>query len=539
MTANATACATLVDEWIRCGVRHAVIAPGSRSTPLAIALASRPELAVHVVHDERVAAFIAMGLGIDCVPALLVCTSGTAAVNFHPAVVEADLSEVPMIIATADRPPELRGIGSAQTIDQLHLYGTSVRWFHDAVVPDEADPKHWRPLAQRVFAMASNGPVHLNLPFREPLIGEVGELPEPIAAFEVGPFERTVGEPLSSRFDRPRGVIIAGGLHGLDARHAEAMALRLGWPMLADPSSGLRAVHGAVTAFDGLLRCPELAESKRPEVVVRFGRMPASKVLAEWVVASAAPVIQVGGPGVVDPERNVLATASLDDLASFDGSNSPSWLEGWCSANDRAEAAIDEFLLDDPMSEPGIARAVAGAMESGTELFVASSMPVRDLEWYGGKSASALSNRGANGIDGTLSTALGRALGGRPVVALIGDIAFIHDSNALWALAERNADLRIIVIDNAGGGIFSLLPAAKALPTERFEQLFGTPHATDIVGLAHAHGLAASTVSSRVELLAAVTTPGPSVTRVVTNRAENVLTHGRLNDAIIAAVKRS
>ena len=179
-TANATACATLVDEWVRCGVGHAVVAPGSRSTPLALALAARDELALHVVHDERSAAFVALGLGLDGVPAVLLCTSGTAAVNFHPAVVEAGLSDVAMIVCTADRPPELRGIGAPQTIDQLQLYGRSVRWFHDALPPDSAAPSEWRPLAQRVFATAAAGPVHLNLPFREPLVGELGEIPDPI-----------------------------------------------------------------------------------------------------------------------------------------------------------------------------------------------------------------------------------------------------------------------------------------------------------------------------------------------------------------------
>src|SRR5690606_32774024 len=181
--ANATACATLVDEWVRCGVRQAVIAPGSRSTPIALALSQRPEITAHLVHDERAAAFVALGIGVATgTPAVLVCTSGTAAANFHPAVVEAGLSEVPMIVATADRPPELRGVGAPQTIDQLALYGRSVRWFHDAVPPDAADPSTWRPLAQRLVTTAAAGPVHVNLPFREPLLGDVGSLPP-----EIGP----------------------------------------------------------------------------------------------------------------------------------------------------------------------------------------------------------------------------------------------------------------------------------------------------------------------------------------------------------------
>ena len=284
--ANATACAALVDEWIRCGVRHAVVAPGSRSTPMAVALAQRDELSIHVVHDERVAAFVALGLGLDGVPAVLLCTSGTAAVNFHPAVVEAGLSNVPMIVATADRPPELRGIGSPQTIDQLQLYGRSVRWFHDAQPPDDADPSSWRPLAQRLFSTADVGPVHLNLPFREPLLGTAGELPAPIDPPVPVPRGIATSGPLDESLDRQRGVIVAGGRHGVPGGEIEALAARLGWPVLADPASGCRSFEQSVTAFDSLLRHTDFAQAHAPEVVVRFGRAPASKVLSHWIVAS-------------------------------------------------------------------------------------------------------------------------------------------------------------------------------------------------------------------------------------------------------------
>jgi 2-succinyl-5-enolpyruvyl-6-hydroxy-3-cyclohexene-1-carboxylate synthase len=534
--ANATACATLVDEWIRCGVRHAVVAPGSRSTPMAIALATRDELALHVVHDERVAAFVALGLGLDGVPAVLLCTSGTAAVNFHPAVVEAGLSDVPMILATADRPPELRGIGSPQTIDQLELYGPSVRWFHDAPVPDEADPSSWRPLAQRVFSTAETGPVHLNLPFREPLTGVAGDLPEPIGPPLPIPRAYAVNGPLGE-YDRQRGVIVAGGRHGRTVDEIAAFAARTGWPVLAAPESGCRSLDQAVTAFDPLLRHVAFADAHAPEVVVRFGRAPASKVLSQWLVRSGAPVLQVGGPGVIDPERNVAVLCTLDELAALQGAADTPWLARWRHANERAEAALTDALAEVPMSEPGVARAVAAALPAEAELVVASSMPVRDLEWFGGAPARAHANRGANGIDGVVSTALGRALAGRPTVALVGDIAFVHDSNALVALTERAADLRIVVVDNGGGGIFSFLPQATTLPEERFEQLFGTPHGTDIETLAAAHGVRAATVTTVEDLVAAVQRPGPSVTRIVTNRADNVKLHELLNQAV-ASVQR-
>lgn len=535
-SANATACATLVDEWLRCGVGHAVIAPGSRSTPLAIALAEREELAVHIVHDERVAAFVALGLGLDGVPAVLLCTSGTAAVNFHPAVVEAGLSEVPMIVCTADRPPELRGIGSPQTIDQVQLYGRSVRWFHDALPPDSASPAEWRPMAQRAFSSAAAGPIHLNLPFREPLVGEVGELPEPIGPPLPVPRALASNGPLAAELDRQRGVIVAGGRSGHDPAMVAALAERLGWPILADPSSGLRRAPNAVSCFDSLLRHRAFADAHAPEVVVRVGRAPASKVLSQWTVRTGAPVVQIGGPGVIDPDRNVVAFATLGDLDGLTGAAGTPWMARWRHADERADRAIAGVIAETGLTEPAVARTIADALPDDVDLVVASSMPVRDLEWYGGRRARAHSNRGANGIDGVMSTALGRALGGRATVALVGDIAFVHDSNVLAGLADRGADLRIVVVDNDGGGIFSFLPQATALPPQRFEQLFGTPHGTDIEALASAHGIPARTVTTREELVTSVTTPGPGVVRVSTDRAENVQIHDRLHAAVADAL---
>jgi 2-succinyl-5-enolpyruvyl-6-hydroxy-3-cyclohexene-1-carboxylate synthase len=545
MTANMLASSTLVDEWIRCGVRHAVIAPGSRSTPLAVALANREELQIHVVHDERVAAFIALGIGLGGVPAVLLCTSGTAAVNFHPAVVEAGLSDIPMIVCTADRPPELRGVGAPQTIDQLELYGRSVRWFTDAPVPDRdaLDQRDvWRPLAQRAFASAATGPVHVNLPFREPLLDAGGplELPDVISPPLAVPTATTPGRPptrgpLDAEFDRQRGVIIAGGRSGVAASDVSALADRLGWPILADPCSGVR--EHAVTAFESLLRHPRFALDHAPEIVVRVGRPPASKTLSQWVVACGATVIQVGGPGVIDPDRNVTRYSSLPDLATLNGAPGTPWLARWRHANDKAEAVFDQLCATEQLTEPTVARMVAAAARRHGSLVVSSSMPVRDVEWFGGGVAAAHANRGANGIDGVMSTAIGTALAtGSAATVLIGDIAFVHDSNALVGLAARGVDLRVVVVDNGGGGIFSFLPQAAALDTGRFEQLFGTPHGTDVCGLAAAHGLRVSTVDTATSLLAALAEPGPSVTRVVTDRAANVAEHQRWHAAVAAAL---
>ncbi len=534
----ATFCATLVDEWVRLGVRHAVVAPGSRSTPMALALASRPELVLHVVHDERVAGFVALGLGLDGTPAVVLCTSGTAAANLHPAVVEAGLSEVPMLVVTADRPPELRDVGAPQTVDQTHLYGRSVRWFHDPGVPDPAARGSWRSLAARAMAAAPAGPVHLNLPFREPLLGTPGALPAPSSRRVAA--EAPVGAEPTDLTDLPGGrvVVVAGaGAPRRDVELLDELVVSRGWPVLADPLSGLRSGPNRVSAFDPVLRSAAMAQRLRPDLVVRLGRPPASRVLSTWLAATGAPVVQVGGPGVIDPGHDVVACARLADLVTLPATRSPGWVGSWTAADTVAERTIEEVLAAAPLSEPSVARLVAGHRPVGARLVVASSMPVRDLEWFGGPTAVAHANRGANGIDGVVSTALGIALGGSTVVALVGDVAALHDANALLALARRGADLRVVVVDNDGGGIFSFLPQAEALPPERFEQLFGTPHGTDVVALAAAHGLPARTVDTPAAFVAALAEPGPHLVRVATDRAANRALHAELERRVVAAVE--
>jgi len=539
---QATFCATLVDELVAQGVRQAVVAPGSRSTPMALALTARADVTVHVVHDERVAGFVALGLGLGGTPAIVLCTSGTAAANLHPAVVEAGLSEVPMVVMTADRPPELRDVGAPQTIGQTHLYGSAVRWFHDPGVPDVAIAGSWRSLGARAFGAARHGPVHLNLPFRDPLVGRPGTLPPrravPHAHTVAGGVETSALLPV---LDHGRGVILLGGGGVARRELVEPFVAATGWPVLADPTSGLRSLEGAVAAFDAILRHEPSAVALRPDVVVRVGRPAASKVLAQWVAASGATLVQVGGPGVVDPDHGAVAhllPAMLPALGELlDGVGDRGWLARWLVAGALAESAIDTVLGPEaPLSEPAVARTIARHLPPHAELVVASSMPVRDLEWYGGPAARAHANRGANGIDGVVSTALGVALDGTPAVALVGDIAFVHDGGALTALTRRAADLRIVVVDNDGGGIFSFLPQASQLPAERFEQLFGTPHGTDVIALARAHGLEAMTVTTAVELSERISTPGPTVTRIATDRAENVAVHAALHTAVAAAL---
>ena len=563
---QATFCATLVDTWIALGLGHAVIAPGSRSTPLALQLAARPELAVHIVHDERSAAFIALGIGVASgVPAVVLCTSGTAATHFHAAVVEASLAVVPMIVITADRPPELHDVGAPQSIDQQRLYGSAPRWFHDPGVPSDAARHRWRRLAAQVWSRsvdADQGPVHLNLPFREPLVGTVGDLPEPLVTVRSGAQRprrrgsvggddvRRVAALLAGR----KGVLVAG--RGVDDPAAcHRLAGLLGWPILADHRSGCRSLPGAVGAFESLLRAVPFGEAHQPEVIVRLGEPPASKSLAQWGVASAAVQIQVDDSDrVFDPDHVIgeRCTAPIGEwcsqvaeaLDSMEHVNAPvGWAEGWHTAGAAAQLALHRALpdgRDDPLDEPTVARLLtSGALLAGTHLVIASSMPIRNTEWFGGDGAGLVvhANRGANGIDGVLATAIGvAAASATPTVVLLGDIALCHDASSLTALAGRQLDLTIVVVDNDGGGIFEFLPQASVLQRERFELLFGTAHGTDLVTLARAHGVPATTASTVGDLIDALDRPGTSLVHVSTDRSAAVSAHRRLHEAVAAAL---
>ncbi len=557
-TVAATFCATLVDEWVRAGLRHAVVAPGSRSTPLAVALATRDELRVDVVLDERSAAYTALGIGLASGrPAAVLCTSGTAATHLHGAVVEAHLGEVPLLVCTADRPPELRNVAAPQTIDQLGLYGHAVRWFHDPGPPDDGMRPAWRGLAARAYADAVGpvpGPVHLNLPFRGPIVCDAGEPPPGRphgrpwhqVAFGRPALDDVAIDELAEALDHPRGIVVAGHGSG-DAASVHGLARSAGWPVLADPRSGCRVpADTTVATFDDLLRHERFAADHRPSMVLRLGRAPASKVLAQWLGASDATQVQVTGtPAWVDPEHTAARRVVAEPgglcralTGRVRGASETPWLARWRQAEAKAQAALDEVLGMD-VSEPAVARAVTEALPDGAHLVLASSMPVRDVEWYAAprQEITVHANRGANGIDGVVSTAVGVAIATRaPTVLLIGDIAFVHDANGMIGLEGRRADLRIVVVDNDGGGIFSFLPQATELSPDRFEQLFGTPHGTDIVALAAAHRLAAERITSLVGLRAALARPGPRVLHVRTDRADNVAHHAAIHTAIQRAL---
>ena len=554
---GATFCATLVDEWIALGLKHAVVAPGSRSTPLAVALAGRYEIDVHVFHDERSAAFCALGIGVATgIPAVVLCTSGTAATHFHAAVVEAGLSLVPMIVCTADRPPELHGVGAPQTIDQQELYGSAVRDFINVEPQSSADAPSWRGIAQSAWStsLASHnpGPVHLNLGFREPLVGTAGDLPprgEVSSRQDVRVhLDSSIGPLLKSA----RGVVVAGeGIADFDV--ASEWLGRLGWPIIADPRSGLRVLDDRlphapiISAADPILRSNVLQDRLRPDVILRIGEPPVSKVVNAWLAQSKATYITVSRrPVVTDPDRVVTHSvagpieATLAAIGEVVGCPDEQWLASWVAAETIARTVIDESMSGAALHEAKVAHLLVDQLGDDTAFVVSSSMPVRDVEWFGGRrnDLRVLSNRGANGIDGVIATSIGVALGSRePVSVLIGDVALVHDSSSLVNIVDHAVDLHIVLIDNRGGGIFSFLPQAEALENDQFEKLFGTPHSTDFAALCKAHGIEYHEVDSEERLIEVSLRDGVRLSHVRTDRAQNVEIHRQLNDAVVSALE--
>ena len=561
---TATFCATLVDEWVLCGVCHAVVSPGSRSTPMVLEIANRSEIETHIFHDERSASFAALGIAkASGVPAILLCTSGTAAVEFHPAVVEASYAEVPMLVCTADRPPELQGVGAPQTINQQGLYGDAVRKFFNADVADDSQSNRWRTIAREMFSAAlgagysqSSGPAHLNLQFREPLVGVATALPQ---RNEHSPetIMKTFAE-VSSRQRRKlldilgnkRGLIIAGP-ETYRLSSVLQLAEHLGWPIFADPRSVARVKNDfVIAAFDSILRSSQFAQNHQPEVILRLGIPLVSKVTNTWLESSAATqVVLTTTQRLVDPERRteLHLVGEIDELfadvvASRGGNSDDRWITAWMRAEDAAQLAINEALTNEPMlTEPAIARALCSMLPESSHLIVSSSMPIRDVEWFGAPRTGLTvhANRGVNGIDGVVSTAVGVALATKePTSLLIGDIAFLHDTNGLINLAGRKVDLRIVVIDNGGGGIFSFLPQASLLDESKFEKIFGTPHKVDITMLAKAHQIPAETISNLEEFAEAMNQRGPFLIRVSTDRSENVRVHERVNQMVSVRLQR-
>ena len=546
-----------VDELVRCGMRAACTAPGSRSTPLVLSLVRDERLRCYSHLDERVAGFFAVGLAkASGLPVAVACTSGTAAVELAPAVYEAREARVPLVVLTADRPPELRDVGAGQTIDQLKLYGDAAKWFVE-VGTHEATPARlrWiRTLACRAFWTATTGrcgPVHLNLPLREPLVLDEGETLPPDDSGRPGgrPWvvhAQAAAQPAQVTFGGARGVIVAGR----DERHPALPAAlaraaeRCGYPLLADPLSGARRGGAAVAHYDALLRDEAFAAAHAPDFVLRVGDLPTSKPLRQWLAgqADAAQVRLDPEEGWQDPDgvvETMLVADPVATLDALDASADPAWLRSWRVADGAAARAI-AATLGDALSEPLVAAQLGADLPATATCFVASSMPVRDVEtFWPARDAPprALSHRGANGIDGTVSGALGAAAGGAgPVVLLIGDVALAYDLGALAAGTRLGLSLTIVLLNNDGGGIFSFLPVARE--RDAFEEHVATPHGLDFARAAALYGCAYTRADDPAALRTALDAAGDGVAliEVRTDRDENVALHRRVWAAVADAL---
>ena len=550
------ACAwALVDELVRHGLADACVSPGSRSTLLALALWRHPHVRVHVHLDERASAFFALGLSkATGRPVAIACTSGTAAAEFLPAVVEASMSRTPLVVLTADRPPELRAVGANQTIDQPNLYGGYVVASIDAEVPgDRPDEPYWRELASDAIRDAIGPPprpVHLNLPFREPLVpasdgplvaSTPGSPPRPSVMPTPGEVQQLRAELSSTA----RGVILAGSLAEAP-RAVLDLARRAAWPLVAEPTSGLR-LPGALAAGQLLLADEGFAAAHRAEVVLQLGAAPTSRAGLSFVARAGRLVILDPAHLVADPHRKAVwsvradvgntVDAALEDLGPREGTP---WLREWLEADSRARETADRAMdgWDEP-AEQRIARDLAAALPDGSVLVVGSSMPVRDLDACMGprEGLAVLANRGASGIDGFVSTALGVAATERPTVALCGDLTFVHDVGALLWSARRGLDATFVVVNNGGGTIFSFLPQ-RDLP--ELEELFTTPHGLHLGAVCAAAGARHERVERSADVIPALErsmgVAGVGVVEIVVDPEQNRQRHAELAAAVAAAL---
>jgi len=551
--ANSLWCSVLAETLFRCGVREAVLSPGSRSTPLTFAFVRQGGIQATPVLDERSAGFFALGLAKRSGrPVVLVCTSGTAAANYLPAIVEAHESGVPLLVLTADRPPEMRACSSGQTIDQLKLFGAYVSFFHEFAVP-EAKAERLRYLRQTLIQAVERslwpvgGPVHLNCPFRDPLVPEKQGNCETLApqledesfwSHLVAPAPQAEDQSPLPELSGERGLVIAGPIpEGSDpVAHAAAVcsiARALGWPLLADTLSQLRQqvcnCPALITHYDAVLRSEQAAGHLCPEQVLVVGALPTSKVLRGWLERQDG--LRVYLLSLFPESRDALHLATrvirrspASFASSLGGAVPPvsGYATDWARASEAARSHIAGLLGPErALVEPKVAWLLGQMLQRGASLMVANSMPVRDLEYLWGGQQRGLRvffNRGANGIDGTVSTAFGIAQDGPPAVLLIGDLSLLHDSNGLLLHRRLRGSLTILLIDNNGGGIFEHLAVSRFDPP--FEEFFATPQQVDFAALAAVHGLHHQVVCTWEELAEQLRQLPPSGVRVVELRTD-------------------
>lgn len=576
-TLNALWAQALIDSCVQAGARQAVICPGSRSTPLALACFEDAQLQTRVVIDERSAGFLALGIGLESgAPAILVCTSGTAGAHFYPAVIEACAAGVPMIVLTADRPWELHGFGAPQTIDQTDLFGRHVRAAVSLGLPEASAEvfSHLRAAITRGVEAACRGPrgpVHFNCPFREPLAPTdhpTHQVDAGLASALAAPRSAREGAPVSlpnpteieevRRLIRgaQRALIVCGPRAKDDGFGAAVCALGAGYgmPVLAEAASQARFGCGTevVAHYDAILSDPSSANALRPDLVLRFGGGLTSKRLQQWLDDGPAAQLHFSDEGarfdprhraarvVVGPANEVCHTLSAGVLPTSNGYGA-----AWRAAEAKARSALEAAFAGDPrLTEPRVAREVVAALPSGSQLFVSSSMPIRDVDAFAHTTERVrlFSNRGVNGIDGVVSSALGvAASSGKPTVALVGDLAFLHDLGALVSAHRARIPLTIVAVNNDGGGIFSFLPIANHRPTpEPFEALFGTPHGLSFEAAAALVGARHLQPTSPAELFTAVRESlGQGLTvievKTSTDRAQNVELHRQLQAKVASA----
>ncbi len=555
---QATFCATLFDEFARAGLTHVVVCPGSRSTPLALAAAASG-LEVQVRLDERSAGFFALGIArVTHRPVVIVVTSGTAVAELSAAVVEASLDRVPLIVLSADRPIELHQRGAAQTINQAGIFSAHARFSIDIQAPGAMTHMQWRPMASRLVLESlggaeSAGVAHANLGFTEPLVAAPGDLP--VGRSDGGPWLRRsrIGSERRGLQDlRPRRVVVLGG--GIDDEVAvEQLVTTSPVPVLADPRSGARRVSAPnlITAADAIVRSAEALTTYRPDQIVIVGAPAASKELALWMESCATQGTSLLTLGPDGPRRFPLSAsvehrtvASLAD-AAYALSMEPTpgddaFVQLWRDAEHKVRASLADFLSSQTWSEMSVVASVAKASTRDEVLVASSSMPIRDLEFFGGLCAArVVSNRGANGIDGVVSTALGVAASKRSTTCVIGDLAFLYDVSALVDGVTDGDGLRIVVLDNRGGGIFSFLPQRREVNGDRFEQLFGTPPHVDPLAVAHGFGITANEIRDLRELEAAMAKPVAGLEVLVCrmpDRDTNAQLHANLHAQLAAAL---
>ncbi|AWI09600.1 2-succinyl-5-enolpyruvyl-6-hydroxy-3-cyclohexene-1-carboxylic-acid synthase [Ereboglobus luteus] len=570
---NSLWCGVLAETLHRCGVQQAVVSPGSRSTPLVFALARHSRIETHPVLDERSAAFFALGIAKSSMrPVALVCTSGTAAANFFPAIIEAQESGAPLVVITADRPPEMRECSSGQTIDQQKLYGSHVNWYHELAVPEPAIER-LRYLRQTIaFAVARStqperGPVHLNAPFRDPLPpvedknGIVDR--ERIEAeffhdnwrhFDAGAqcSDNTVFAPIRDLSREKRGLIIAGPG---GVQNASEIAASTGWPVLADALSHERHLETSpsvirVSAYDAILRNEAAAASLAPSFVLCAGGWPTSKILRAWI-ENTQPAVLMVAPTFHNRDALHCRTTWVrgNHIAPFRDppkSASDDYRDAWARAEKSARATLDTALdtvADTDLFEPRATSLLAKHLPKQTNIFIANSMPVRDAEYFwpaNDRCHFIHHNRGANGIDGTLSTALGVAHGtGNPAVLLTGDLSLLHDTNGfLLANASRTrGSLTIVLVNNNGGGIFEHLPVAQFDPP--FEEYFATPQNIDFAKLCATYGVEHTRIESWTQFTKLISTlpeRGVRVLEIPTDRKRDTARRKALLAQAAAAV---